>query len=230
MTPGEYRLRVVYGKTGRLRHLSHLEVVRALERAIRRAGLPFAITQGFSPHMKAAFGPALPVGTAGENEYLDVWLTRYTEREIVLAALAKASPDDLAPREVSYVAERSPSLTAALTIGVYRIEIDGEGIDQQKVQAELSRIIGEGEFVSEHRGKTKVFDLARSLPKEPCVSVRDGGLEIDLTVRMGPQGSLRPEVFVRAVLDRCDVLVSAVRTTRLDTFIEEDEGVWSRPV
>ena len=230
MTPGEYRLRVVYGKTGRLRHLSHLEVVRALERAIRRAGLPFAITQGFSPHMKAAFGPALPVGTAGENEYLDVWLTRYTEREIVLAALAKASPDDLAPREVSYVAERSPSLTAALTIGVYRIEIDGEGIDRQKVQAELSRIIGEGEFVSEHRGKTKVFDLARSLPKEPCVSVRDGGLEIDLTVRMGPQGSLRPEVFVRAVLDRCDVKASAVRTTRLDTFIEEDERVWSRPV
>ena len=35
--------------------------------------------QGFNPHMKVAFGPALPVGTASENEYLDVWLTRYTD-------------------------------------------------------------------------------------------------------------------------------------------------------
>jgi radical SAM-linked protein len=230
MTPGEYRLRVAYGKTNRLRHLSHLEVVRALERSIRRANLPFAVTQGFNPHMKAAFGPALPVGTAGEHEYLDVWLTRYTEADTVLEALAKASPGDLAPQEVRYVADRSPSLTAALTIGVYRIEIDGEGIDPQKVYTELTHQIGEGEFTTTHRGKTKVFDLTHSLPKEPGVSVSDGGIEIELTVRMGPQGSLRPEVFVRAVLDRSEVAASAVRTTRLDTFIEGDEGVWSRPV
>ena len=76
---GEFRLRVRYRKTGRLRWLSHLEVVHALERSIRRARLPYAVTQGFSPHMKASFGPALPVGTAGEHEYFDVWLTGYTD-------------------------------------------------------------------------------------------------------------------------------------------------------
>ncbi len=50
-------------------------------------GSPYAVTQGFNPHMKVAFGPALPVGTAGENEYYDVWLTRYTDASEVLSAL-----------------------------------------------------------------------------------------------------------------------------------------------
>ena len=63
-----FRLRVSFAKTGRLRFLSHLEVVHALERAVRRTELEYAVTQGFNPRMKIAFGPALPVGTAGQRQ------------------------------------------------------------------------------------------------------------------------------------------------------------------
>ena len=64
-----FRLRVRYSISGRLAYLSHLETIRSMERVIRRAGLPFAITEGFNPHMKVAFGPALPVG-AGPADWL----------------------------------------------------------------------------------------------------------------------------------------------------------------
>lgn len=230
MTPGEFRLRIAYRKTGRLRYLSHLEVAHALERAVRRAGLPFAVTQGFNPHMKAAFGPALPVGTAGDNEFLDVWLTRYTEAREVLESLREASPEDLAPHEAYYVAGNAPSLGAALTIGIYVLELEGEESTADHVQAALSRLIGEGRLVVEHKGKQKVFDLTRSVPKDPRVTSREGGCEIELAVRMGPEGSLRPETLLRAALAEADVQVTAVRTTRLQTLVEKDEGVWSRPV
>lgn len=230
MTPGEFRLRLAYGKVGRLRHLSHLEVVHALERAVRRADLPFAVTQGFNPHLKAAFGPALPVGTAGEREYLDLWLTRYTEAAQALGSLQAASPEDLAPREAYYVAGNAPSLTAALTIGQYRIEIDGEGTESQNVHAALSHLIGEEELTIEHKGKPKVYDLTRAIPKDPRVTGRQGGSDIELAIRMGPQGSLRPETFVRTALADSGIVVSAVRTTRLETLVESDEGIWSRPV
>jgi radical SAM-linked protein len=226
MTPGEFRLRVCYGKTGRLRHLSHLEVVRSLERAVRRAGLPYAVTQGFSPHMKAAFGPALPVGTAGENEYLDVWLTRYTEAGEALGALSRVSPPDLSVHQARYVDGR----TASLTIGSYVVECDAEEVGAKQVQAGLSRILGEGEFVVERKGKVKVFDLARSIPKDPRVSVGEGVVTIDLAVRMGQSGSLRPEALIRAAIAGLSPSVPKVRTTRLDTFVEGDDGVWSRPI
>lgn len=230
MTPGEYRLRVRYAKSGRLRHLSHLEVVHALERSLRRADLPYAVTQGFHPHMKVAFGPALPVGTAGENEYLDVWLTRYTGADEVLERLVRSSPADLAPREARYVPSDVASLTAALTIGVYRVEIDGEGIDKQQVQAALSQVMEEREFSLERKGKIKVYDLVRSIPKEPRTTGRDGGVDIDLAIRMGPEGSLRPEALVRFALSRVGIEPTATRTTRTDTLVETDEAVWSRPM
>jgi len=230
VTQGEFRLRICYVKAGRLRWLSHLEVVHALERMVRRAGLPFAVTQGFSPHMKAAFGPALPVGTASENEYFDVWLKEYTRATDALSALSDAAPHDLAPLSVVYVANNAPSLTAALVIGSYRVELDGKGISADNVHAALAQVISAGELVVEHKGKRKVFDLMRSVPKDARVSERDGLVSVELAVRMGPEGSLRPESLIRAALERANIAVSAVRTTRLDTLVESDEGVWSRPV
>lgn len=230
MTPGEFRLRICYSKAGRLRWLSHLEVVRALERVIRRADLPYAVTQGFNPHMKAAFGPALPVGTAGEKEYFDVWLKGYTGAEEALRRLAAASPEDLAPREARFVGDREPSLTAALTIARYLIEIDGEELSADKVRSGVSRLLSEGELEVEHRGKTKVFDLRHSVPEDAVVEDRDGGVLITLTVRIGPQGSLRPEMFTRAALLRAAIEATAVRTTRTDTLIVNDDGSWARPM
>lgn len=227
---GEFRIRIRYGKTERLRWLSHLEVLRAIERMVRRSGIPVSVTKGFSPHMKIAFGPALPVGTEGLNEYADVWLTRYTDASEVLGALQAVAPDNLAPQEALYVAERAPSLTAALTIGTYRVHVDGKELDPTAVHAGLEQVLRRGELEVTQKGKTKVYDLTRSVPKDGRVEGSDGGVEIELPIRMGPQGSLRPEVLVRAALAEAGLEASAVRTTRLDLFVEDDEGVWSRPV
>lgn len=230
MTPGEYRLRVCYPKGGRLRWLSHLEVVHALERMIRRSGLSYAVTRGFSPHMKMAFGPALPVGTAGEREFLDVWLTRYTEPQEALRRFAEASAPDIAPREAAYVNDRAPALTAALAIARYRIELRGVTTETTAVHGALQHALSAGRLEIEHKGKTKVFDLTRSVPEDPRVEDVAGGAAIDLTIRMGPEGSLRPDALVNIALREAGVEPSAVRTTRLDLLIEDDEGAWLRPV
>ncbi len=230
MTSGEYRLRVRYRKTGRLRWLSHLEVVHALERMIRRAELPFAVTQGFSPHLKAAFGPALPVGTAGENEYLDVWLREYTDAARVAARLAEVSPEDLAPTAARYVAGDEPSLTAALTIGLYDVGLDGRELDSETVRAALEKVLAAGELTVVNKGKNKAYDLTRCVPKDVRVTDREGGVSVELAIRMGPQGSLRPETLVRAAIETTGTELTAVHTTRLDTLVESDEGVWSQPL
>ena len=227
---GEFRLRIRYGKVGRLRWLSHLEVIHSLERAIRRASLPYAITQGFSPHMKCAFGPALPVGTAGENEYLDIWLTRYTRADEALARLVDAMPADLAPLEARYVAEEERSLSAAITIGVYHAAVSGKESSADKVRTALQRVVDSGSLTVEHKGKQKVYDLARCLPEEARVSDQDGTSGVALTIRMGPEGSLRPELFIREALRVASLDATVSRMTRTDTLIETEEGVWVRPL
>lgn len=230
MASSEFRLRVRYGKVARLRWLSHLEVIHALERSIRRAGLNYAITQGFNPHMKVSFGPALPVGTAGENEYLDVWLTRYTDAAELLDKLRSTTPADLAPQEARYVADKEPSLGAALNIAKYSVDVTGEESEVRQVRAALEELVNTGTLSIEHKGKQKVFDLVRSLPKEPRVEDRDEGCSVLLAIRMGPEGSLRPEMLVREALRGATLSAVVAHTTRSDLLIENDEGVWTRPV
>lgn len=219
-----FRLRVCHRKSGRLRHLSHLEVVRACERAARRAALPYAVSQGFTPRMRIAFGPALPVGTAGEREYFDLLLTRYVPASEVCATLAAVTVEDLAPVGCAYVAAREPSLAAALTIATYELELEG-GIPPEELQDSLRAAIGIGTIGIEHKGKQKVYDLTEALPKEPTVTSDGNRTLVTLTVRMGEHGSLRPEALMRGVLGR-DVRIASTRT---DLLIE-DEGVWRRPL
>ncbi|NTW28028.1 MAG: DUF2344 domain-containing protein [Coriobacteriia bacterium] len=230
MASGEYRLRVRYGKVGRLRWLSHLEVVRALERATRRAGLKYAVTQGFSPHIKIAFGPALPVGTAGENEYYDVWLTRYTGIDEVFKRLVDATAEDLAPTAVGYVPEREVSLAAGITVAVYHVEVEGRDSEVGKVQSALAGIVELGTLTVQHRDKQKVFDLTRSLPEEMRVKEAEGGCTVELTVRMGPEGSLRPELLVRAALSSASLDASVRSTTRVETYFESEGELHTRPL
>jgi len=227
---GEFRLRVRYGKTGRLRWLSHLEIVHAIERGVRRAGLDYAVTQGFSPHMKIAFGPALPVGTAGESEYCDVWLTRYTGAQELVGRLRDVMPADLAVSHGAFVGGREPSLGAALTIAKYEVEVSGKELSADTVRAALACVVESGSISVRHKGKDKVFDLARCLPEEARVSESADGSGIALTVRIGPEGSLRPELLVRNALETASLEADAVRVTRTEALIETQEGDWVRPL
>ncbi len=73
-TTNSIKLRIRFSKTGELRYLSHLEVMTAFLRAIRRAKILLIYSKGNHPHPKISFGPALPVGVEGTNEYFDIEL------------------------------------------------------------------------------------------------------------------------------------------------------------
>lgn len=215
MASGEFRLRVRFGKTGRLRWLSHLETTHAIERSVRRAGLPYAVTHGYSPHMKVAFGPALPVGTAGENERYELWLTRYVPASEAMEALAATTPEGLLPVEAWYASDKEPSLSAGVSVATYDVIV--EGVVPRDLAEALGVVIRAGELVVEHKGKHKVFDLARSLPKEPRAEVAgDGTAHVRLTVRIGPEGSLRPETLITSALSQAGLAGAVTSVTRTD--------------
>ncbi|MBN2248187.1 MAG: DUF2344 domain-containing protein [Coriobacteriia bacterium] len=222
--PEGFKLRICFRKTGPLRFLSHLETGRAWERAARRARLPYAVSQGFTPRMRIAFGPALPVGTAGEREYVDILLTRFVPVAEVTERLGASVVPELGLVKCGYVSPAEASLASRLTIAAYEVEIEG-GSPQQETERSLVTLMGTGSLSVEHKGKQKVFDLSQALPKEPEVRFVEGRTIIRMWVRMGDQGSLRPEVFVTAAVGR-DRVVSVTRT---DLLIDDDQG-WRRPL
>lgn len=197
-----FRLRVHYVKRGRLRYLGHLEVLHTIERIIRRAGLPYAVTQGFSPHMRAGFCAALPVGTASTCEWYDVFLTELVPAGEVLERLAAASPADLAPVDAGYVDVRAPALTAFITCARYevRLWVDGSatagdlrtGLDELRRRALIPYLRGT---------KGKTLDLGRTLADYALEEFPDDPrcFLLTLDTRMDNDGALRPEVLIGAL-------------------------------
>jgi radical SAM-linked protein len=88
-------LLVRYAKRGKMRFASHLDVARAFERGVRRAGLPIAHSAGFSPHPKISYAGGAPTGVASEAEYLSLTLTSRTEADTVRERLNAALPDGI---------------------------------------------------------------------------------------------------------------------------------------
>lgn len=184
--PRLFRLRVTFRETGRLAMLSHLELARALERAVRRAGLPYAVSQGFSPHMRIAFGAALPVGVGGTAEFFDLFLTDYVAPAKALAALQAASPEDLMPTEARYIEPGDAAASVACPVSTYEV-----------VLSEAPRALAVPEEVTVVRKK-----------KEKTLAVADflvgpvglDGARVRFTLEAKPSGSLRADAFARELV------------------------------
>ncbi|MGI8794384.1 MAG: TIGR03936 family radical SAM-associated protein [Acidimicrobiales bacterium] len=121
------RVRFRFAKTGKVRWTSHRDVARMWERAIRRADLPVAYTEGFSPRPKMAFGLALPTGYESVAEYLDIDFEPSDERPVDVDGLPAL-------------------LTPALPVGVEALaaaEIDrsGDSLQHQVVSCEWDIIV-----------------------------------------------------------------------------------------
>lgn len=99
--PVSQRLRARYAKRGRMRFASHRDISRAVERAVRRAGIPVAFSAGFSPHPKISYAGAAATGAASEAEYLEIGLTAARDPETTRAALDDALPGGLDIIEVA---------------------------------------------------------------------------------------------------------------------------------
>ncbi len=76
------KARLCFAKLGKVRFTSHRDMVRILERALRRAKIPVAYSQGFSPRPRLSLGYGLPTGYESEAEYADIVLDLEAETEI----------------------------------------------------------------------------------------------------------------------------------------------------
>jgi radical SAM-linked protein len=126
MTEAAPRVRIRFSKRGKVRFTSHRDVARIWERALRRAAVPIAYTEGFSPRPKLSFGLALSTGHESEGEYLDVALRDAPDPlavERLPALLDPALPAGIAVQAVTALPAGAVSLQQAVTSCTWHIEV-----------------------------------------------------------------------------------------------------------
>lgn len=224
MNEQKFRLRICYSKAGRLKYLSHLETMRCLERSIRRANLPYLVTQGFSPHMKISFGWALPVGVSSQCEYIDVQIGEYIEPDEICEALAASLPINMQVKDAFYVDPSDSSLEEAFPYSVYICKFaldsktDKDAANDAEVSAAtnlldrtkiaLDKLSTRGNMVVHRKKKDKVVEFDQLLVETPKLTLSANAnngehelVKMQMTTFTEGKGSLRPDLF-------CSELVS----------------------
>lgn len=122
------RYRAYYGKTGRARFLSHIDLIHIIQRSFRRAGIEVEKTRGFHPKPRMVYGPALPLGMEADREVLEFRLPRRMTEEDFLFRVNRAVPEGVRFTGLETVEDGAPSLGASIRELRYSLDLDTEEI------------------------------------------------------------------------------------------------------
>jgi radical SAM-linked protein len=194
------RLRVRFGRGEEVKHISHLDVMRFWERALRRAGLEVAYSEGFTPRPRLALAAPLPVGVTSEAELLDVYLAEAVAPAEARERLAAATTPGFTVLGVDAVLASLPALQADLRWAEYRVVLE-EDLAPARLQADIDAFLAKETFPWEHRRDRDVrrYDL-RALVSDLWLEAAGEGLTaIGMRLRADSSGSGRPEQVTAAL-------------------------------
>lgn len=120
------KMLVVFEKTQRLRFIGHLDLMRTMQRALRRSDLPIRYSQGFNPHILLSFASPLSVGVVGKREIMEVPIAGEMSSEEFKTRFEAVLPRDLPCVEVHSYDDSHPTPMSGVFAAKYEIIFDEE--------------------------------------------------------------------------------------------------------
>lgn len=190
------KVRIKFAKEGVMKYIGHLDIMRYFQKAIRRAELPIAYSEGFSPHMILSFAAPLGVGITSRGEYFDMELTRDMPTEEIRSRLDREMVEGMRVLSARRVPEgkagKAMSLVAAAD---YRVSFR-EGREPAADWKEKAAEFAAQESILVWR-KTKRSEKETDIrPWIYCLEERDGDLW--MKVSAGSAANLKPELVTEA--------------------------------
>ncbi len=186
--------RAVFEKTGRAKYISHLDLNRCMQRAIRRAGLPAWYTEGFHPHMYLMFALALSLGAESRCETMDFRLTQEMPASEVMERLNAALPDGLKVHDV-----HTPKHTAAeIGSAVYSVTMQSE--DAQSLANVWDAFLAQDAILMEKKTKRgmKQIDIKPMIQVCAMEEAENGKLTASIKLPAGNEGNLNISIVLDA--------------------------------
>jgi radical SAM-linked protein len=182
------KVRIRFRKDGDLRFVSHHDLMRAFERMLRRASLPFRSTEGFHPQPRLIFALSLPLGVPGLAEVLEIEWTESIEPDAALSRLNEQSPPGI---EFLSAKRIDIKQTARVRRAIYRLEVPASEVES--LRDRCAKITASDElWVDRERPRPQQVNIR---PYVKSLTCETDCLEIDLWVT--PEGSARADELVR---------------------------------
>ncbi|MGB9722627.1 MAG: TIGR03936 family radical SAM-associated protein [Chloroflexia bacterium] len=190
------RMYIIFARGKPLRFLSHLDMMRLWERALRRAGLPLCYSQGYHPHPRLSLALPLSVGMTAEAEWLEVEFASSVSPEAVWERLQPQLPAGLSLQAVREAPPQAPPLAAQVRGSEVEVEVP-QPPPPAEVQERIRRFLEAGAFPveEEHKGRPRVLDLRPTVETIEMVSWSPDRARLRLRLK----ATGRPTLLLRAL-------------------------------
>lgn len=225
------KVRARFAKQGKVRFTSHRDLARMWERALRRAELSVAYTQGFSPRPKLHFGLALPTGAESEAEYLDIDQADPADggpAELDPATLpdrlTPCLPEGITVTAAAIVDTGVMSLQQAVTSCTWRLTVGDTTAQEAAVAVERALAADEIVLTRERKGKSVTDDLRPLICALAVLGETPDGVELEAELATQPR-SVRPSELLSAL----DPPLTERRVCRIHQWVALD-GARTEPL
>ena len=192
---------VVFEKGFALRHIGHLDLMRTIQRALRRTTLPIRYSNGFNPHIQLSFAAPLSVGVVGMREVMDVPMAEDVAPEAFTEQLNQVLPGCLRVRGVRAVSDDYPTLMALVAGSAIRVQWDASD-DGERIAAALPQFLGQESCVTLRKTKSgENMTNIRPFVTDATITKGDHGFTLCCTIANRKEGSLKPAVLMRALCE-----------------------------
>jgi radical SAM-linked protein len=151
------KIRLTVRKSERAAALSHLEFMTAIQRAVKRAGIPVRWSGGFHPAPRIGFGDALPLGVSSEAELVDLDLSAPCAAATALTTLKRELPAGIEILAAQPIGRDEPSAAASLATALYRVPLPATS--PADLPARLAAFLEADSVVVERRKKGQVLAI-----------------------------------------------------------------------
>jgi radical SAM family uncharacterized protein/radical SAM-linked protein len=216
------RLRVWYGKSGKMSLIGHLDLAKLFDRAIRRASIPVTYSGGFHPAPRIMIANALPLGSTSTGEIADFELTTIMDESEFQSKLAAQLPADIPIYRVESVDLKQPAASALITQAEYLITVSSTSEILPQWETWIAAVLASQEIIQNKKsksGKNTQINLRERLYELELLKVTgENDVELRYVGSCANDGTLlRPEqmVFMLEQVSGVELQLMSVVRSRL---------------
>ena len=193
------RMMVAFEKGEALRHIGHLDLMRTMQRALRRSGLPVKYSNGFNPHIRLSFAAPLSVGVIGLRELMEVPLVEDVTEERFVNDMNAVLPSCLRIRFCRKVEDEFPALMSLVAGADYRITFP-KTAESEKAAAKFAEFMALESYVAQRRTKSGENPCEiRPFVKDGAIAEDENGYVIELRTLATQAGMLKPALWLESL-------------------------------
>ena len=194
------RLRLRFCRGEEVKFISHLDIMRLWQRALTRAGIEFAYSQGFNPHPRISLAAPLPIGVTSQTELMDILCAGRVSPHFFTDAVSQQLPPGIEILQVYQIALTLPSLQSQVRFAEYKVEVETEK-RKEDVESALTSLLSLEHLPWHHRRDTgeRSYDLRALIDELWLIDWHHPYCTMGMILRCDNSGSGRPEQVTAAL-------------------------------